>query len=152
MTVEERLRSFPGPGSGSARARIGRGEPSRRLVVVSNRVGPIAAGKASEGGLAVALRAALESRGGLWFGYSGSVSDQPSETPKIEFVRQHHRRDARPDAAGFRGILYWLCQPRAMAAGRYRQSLVGLSRRTLPDTCRVNRKFARSLAPMLTPG
>ena len=34
--------------------------PNRRLVVVSNRVGPIAAGKASEGGLAVALRAALE--------------------------------------------------------------------------------------------
>src|SRR5690348_10685720 len=33
---------------------------NRRLVVVSNRVGPIAAGKASEGGLAVALRAALE--------------------------------------------------------------------------------------------
>ena len=59
-------------------------EPSRRLVVVSNRVGPIASGKASEGGLAVALRAALETSGGLWFGYSGSVAEQPSETPTVE--------------------------------------------------------------------
>ena len=41
----------------------GRPRPNRRLVVVSNRVGPIAAGKASEGGLAVALRAALRERG-----------------------------------------------------------------------------------------
>ena len=40
----------------------------RRLVVVSNRVGPIGRDKAAQGGLAVALRAALERAGGLWFG------------------------------------------------------------------------------------
>ena len=36
------------------------GAPERRLVVVSNRVGPIARGKAAQGGLAVAVGAALE--------------------------------------------------------------------------------------------
>src|SRR3954452_17698724 len=86
MTVDERLHTRPAdirpqPARTPTRRE---GEPSRRLVVVSNRVGPIAAGKASEGGLAVALRAALEINGGLWFGYSGTISDPPSETPKIE--------------------------------------------------------------------
>src|SRR6202162_3227719 len=59
-------------------------EAARRLVVVSNRAGPIARGKPSQGGLAVALRAALERNGGIWFGYSGSVAERPSGTPALE--------------------------------------------------------------------
>jgi trehalose 6-phosphate synthase len=43
-----------------------------RLVVVSNRVGPIR-GAAAAGGLAVALLDALRERGGLWFGWSGRI-------------------------------------------------------------------------------
>jgi trehalose 6-phosphate synthase len=147
MTVDERLRTPPG----SARARIGQGgEPSRRLVVVSNRVGPIASGKASEGGLAVALRAALESRGGLWFGYSGSVSDQPGETPKIETAGNITaatldltRRDFEEYYIGHANRVLW-------PLFHYRPSLVGFSRRDLAGYLRVNRKFARALAPMLT--
>ena len=47
-----------------------------RLVVVSNRVTiPERHEKAAAGGLAVALREALEQRGGLWFGWSGGVSE-----------------------------------------------------------------------------
>src|SRR3954452_6438732 len=149
MTVDERVRTLPGPGA--ARARTGRGgEPSRRLVVVSNRVGPIASGKASEGGLAVALRAALETRGGLWFGYSGSVSDQPSETPKIETAGNITaatldltRRDFEEYYIGYANRVLW-------PLFHYRPSLVGFSRRDLAGYLRVNRKFARSLAPMLS--
>src|SRR5437667_137546 len=59
---------------------------SRRLVVVSNRVGPIARGKVSHGGLAVALLAALEQAGGVWFGFSGTVTERPKETPHLETV------------------------------------------------------------------
>ncbi len=148
MTVEERLRTSPAP----TRARVGRArEPSRRLVVVSNRVGPIAAGKASEGGLAVALRAALESRGGLWFGYSGSVSEQPSETPKIETsgnitaaTLDLTRRDFEDYYISYANRVLW-------PLFHYRPSLVGFSRRALAGYLRVNRKFARALAPMLTP-
>ena len=48
---------------------------SQRLVVVSNRVGPLDdEGKA--GGLAVGLADALRRRGGLWFGWSGETSDE----------------------------------------------------------------------------
>jgi len=41
---------------------------SRRLVVVSNRVTPTAAARPDSGGLAVAIRAALQQSGGIWFG------------------------------------------------------------------------------------
>ena len=47
-----------------------------RLVIVSNRVTvPDRGEKAAAGGLAVALREALEKQGGLWFGWSGAVSE-----------------------------------------------------------------------------
>ena len=46
-----------------------------RLVVVSNRV-PVPQAGAAPGGLAVALGGLMERRGGFWFGWSGTVSDQ----------------------------------------------------------------------------
>ena len=64
-------------------ARVSSAAAPRRLVIVSNRVGPIEHDKPSQGGLAVAVRAALERAGGLWFGFSGSVSERPSEAPKL---------------------------------------------------------------------
>lgn len=51
--------------------------PTRRVVVVSNRVPDPAAG-AQAGGLAVALGGLMRRRGGLWFGWSGQVSDDTS--------------------------------------------------------------------------
>jgi trehalose 6-phosphate synthase len=53
--------------------------PDRRLVVVSNRVPPPGdARRLSVGGLVSALQPALEARGGMWFGWSGSAGDSPS--------------------------------------------------------------------------
>src|SRR3954468_5193310 len=124
---------------------------NRRLVVVSNRVGPIAAGKASEGGLAVALRAALENAGGLWFGYSGMISDPPGETLRIETAGNITaatldltRRDFEEYYIGYANRVLW-------PLFHYRPSLVGYTRRALAGYMRVNRKFARALALMLTP-
>ena len=57
-------------------AAIVRGGSNGRLVVVSNRV-PLASSSApAAGGLAVALKAALKARGGLWFGWSGKSSEK----------------------------------------------------------------------------
>ena len=47
----------------------------RRLVVVSNRVGPLD-DDAKAGGLAVGLADALKRRGGLWFGWSGETAEE----------------------------------------------------------------------------
>jgi trehalose 6-phosphate synthase len=132
-----------------AAAKVGSG--NRRLVVVSNRVGPIAPGKVSHGGLAVALRAALESTGGLWFGFSGSVTERPSENPKIEKVDNVSmatldltKRDFDEYYVGYANRVLW-------PLFHYRPSLVGFSRRDLAGYQRVNRTFARALMPMLKP-
>jgi trehalose 6-phosphate synthase len=125
---------------------------ARRLVVVSNRVGPISRSKAAQGGLAVAIRAALEEAGGIWFGYSGSISERPSETPGLEIdgnvtaaTLDLSRRDYEEYYIGFANRVLW-------PLFHYRPSLIGYARRDLAGYMRVNRRFARALMPMLTPG
>jgi trehalose 6-phosphate synthase len=55
-----------------------------RLVVVSNRVAvPDPTGKGAAGGLAVAVREAFQTQGGLWFGWSGKVTAEPDAHPKL---------------------------------------------------------------------
>src|SRR5690606_15893865 len=49
-----------------------------RLVVVSNRVAPIKAGKIAAGGLAVGVYDALRQSGGIWFGSNGDVTVNPT--------------------------------------------------------------------------
>jgi trehalose 6-phosphate synthase len=125
---------------------------NRRLVVVSNRVAPVAPGKVAEGGLAVALRAALGQSGGIWFGFSGSVAERPSEMPNIVqagnitfATLDLTRRDFDEYYIGFSNRVLW-------PLFHYRPSLVGFSRRALAGYLRVNRGFARALQPMLAAG
>src|SRR3546814_17658491 len=61
---------------GEHRARCARWEAvvMSRLVAVSNRVGSLR-GTTRAGGLAVALAEALQTRHGLWFGWSGEVTE-----------------------------------------------------------------------------
>src|SRR5271170_5691591 len=56
---------------------------NRRLVVVSNRVTPIIAAKPDSGGLAVAIRCALQQSGGIWFGWSGEVQETAHTEPNV---------------------------------------------------------------------
>jgi len=123
----------------------------RRLVVVSNRVGPVDSGKASEGGLAVAIRAALERAGGIWFGFSGTVAERPQETPhrttlgNITWATLDlSRRDIDEYYVGFANRVLW-------PLFHYRPSLVGFTRRALAGYLRVNNAFARGLEPLLAP-
>ncbi len=51
-----------------------------RLVVISNRV-PLPGIGPRAGGLAVALDGLMEKRGGLWFGWSGTVSSTATDRP-----------------------------------------------------------------------
>jgi trehalose 6-phosphate synthase len=59
---------------------------TRRLVSVSNRVS-IPRKQAAPGGLAVGVLAAMKARGGLWFGWSGELTDEGE--PGMEVVRRH---------------------------------------------------------------
>src|SRR3546814_11280732 len=55
-----------------------------RLVVVSSRVSAAKQTRpGAEGGLSVAVRAALRERGGIWFGWSGQVAANDYGEPTV---------------------------------------------------------------------
>ncbi len=127
------------------------GENRRRLVVVSNRVSTIDEGRPDSGGLAVAIRAALQENGGIWFGWSGGVEEQPGDEPHIatrgpltHATLDLSPRDYNEYYIGFANRVLW-------PLFHFRGSLVEFSRRDYAGYLRVNRLFAGRLAPMLTP-
>ena len=121
-----------------------------RLVVVSNRVAAVKQSRpGAEGGLAVAVRAALRERGGIWFGWSGKVLerdyDQPTLTQagKITYATiDLTQRDYDEYYIGFSNSTLWpLCH--------YRLDLTDFALRTWAGYQRVNTLFAHRLQPML---
>src|SRR5215813_11815129 len=77
-------RTYPAPASQlTRRPHFHDHTGARRLVVVSNRVSLTTAAKPDSGGLAVAIRAALQESGGIWFGWSGKVRQEPPTEPAI---------------------------------------------------------------------
>ncbi len=124
-----------------------------RLIVVSNRVPvPDASGAAPAGGLAVALQAALEERGGLWLGWSGQTSDEAG-TSALTMVEAGHVTYALTDLTandvdeyyfGFANRVLWpICH--------YRLDLAEYGRKEMAGYFRVNRFFAERLAPLIRP-
>lgn len=121
-----------------------------RLVIISNRVAADS-GKPDSGGLAVAIRAALENHGGMWFGWSGEVDDEAGDAPaRVEHgpftsaTLNLSQRDYNEYYLGFANRVLW-------PLFHFRGSLVDYSRQDFAGYLRVNRKFARSLVPMLVP-
>lgn len=118
-----------------------------RLVVVSNRVA--LPGVDSAGGLAVALQAALEETGGLWFGWSGKIDPEASgkvheiESGNIRYVTVDlSKRDHDDYYNGFANRTLWPLL-------HFRVDLVDYSRATYAAYRRVNAMFAEKLAPLL---
>jgi trehalose 6-phosphate synthase len=121
-----------------------------RLVVVSNRVGlPESSG--GTGGLEVAIRAALKRSGGLWFGWSGRISDKPPGPPRIveqdrvTYVTVDLQSDDYQEFySGFANRVLWPIL-------HYRHDLAEYSRRDLGGYFRVNEYYCRHLDGMLRP-
>ncbi len=118
-----------------------------RLVVVSNRVALPREVRA--GGLAVAMDAALRETGGLWFGWSGRAVD--GEPGPVQIQTDGPVTYATVDLAkadydayynGFANRTLWPLL-------HYRPDLVDYRRDTYRAYQRVNRWFARSLAPLI---
>ncbi|MCK8786957.1 trehalose-6-phosphate synthase [Roseomonas sp. NAR14] len=124
-----------------------------RIVVVSNRV-PVPSGNAGQaGGLAVALLGLMERRGGLWFGWSGAVTDSraPGQIDEPTLAQRGSIGYATVDLteaehrgyyAGYANGVLWPmlhAMPHLMAF-----------RRADLDTYReVNERFGKVLAPLL---
>jgi len=124
---------------------------SHRLVVVSNRVTTRAHARPDSGGLAVAIRAALQHNGGIWFGWSGEIHDAASddlqitaEGPLTFATLDLSKKDFDEYYIGYANRVLW-------PLFHFRPSLVQFSRRDLAGYLRVNRTFARVLSPMLSP-
>lgn len=122
-----------------------------RIVVVSNRVGPLSdTGRA--GGLAVALVDVLRERGGLWFGWSGDISEEGTFGP-LQASDEGNVATATIDVsqadydefyAGFSNRALW-------PTLHYRLDLTDFDKRLEQGYRRVNERFANRLVPLLKP-
>ena len=125
-----------------------------RLVVISNRVPPPGRSGAEAGGLAVALKAVLRQRGGLWLGWSGDTAeDDEPERVKVHFREEGNtlfalvdltRRDLDEYYNGFANRALWPLL-------HYRLDLTDFDRQDLSGYMRVNAFFAKVLAERLKP-
>jgi len=119
--------------------------------MVSNRLLAPRERMSRAGGLAIALREALQRQGGVWFGWSGEVVDAPSASARTTTAGRitYATLDLSPDDydayyIGYANSTLWpLCH--------YRLGLIEFRRAAFRGYQRVNANFAKALLPMLRP-
>jgi trehalose 6-phosphate synthase len=122
-----------------------------RLVIVSNRVGPVR-DSARAGGLAVAIVEALRESGGLWFGWSGEISEQGTHGPlKTETVGRIDLTTIDIDAEDYRLHYAGYTNRTLWPVFHYRLDLAEFEREWLDGYYAVNERFAARLYPLLRP-
>lgn len=123
-----------------------------RLIIVSNRVQPPSGeGGGNQGGLAVALAAALRESSGIWFGWSGATTDQ--FTGHISLQRHFGVTTATIDLEeqdvdeyynGYANRTLW-------PLFHYRMDLAEFESGFAEGYERVNQRFADTLVPLIEP-
>ncbi len=121
-----------------------------RLIIVSNRVAvPDSPRTPLAGGMAVAVKAALKNRDGVWFGWSGKVSDEPALTPRTVDVNKVtyvlidlSSNDIQEYYNGLANSVLWPIL-------HYRVDLQEYSRADAGGYMRVNRMFADRLSGLV---
>lgn len=123
-----------------------------RLVIISNRVQPpTGEGEGNQGGLAVALSAALRESSGIWFGWSGETTEQFSghinlqrafgvTTATIDLEAQ----DVDEYYNGYANRTLW-------PLFHYRMDLAEFESGFAEGYERVNQRFAETLEPLIEP-
>jgi trehalose 6-phosphate synthase len=126
-------------------------DPMSRLIVVSNRVSPPTGGNANQGGLAVALAAALRESDGIWFGWSGEEVER--FTGEIDYQRNDGVATATIDLEpqdtdeyynGYANRTLWPLFHYRIDLAEYERSFAG-------GYARVNARFADTLRPLIEP-
>jgi trehalose 6-phosphate synthase len=122
-----------------------------RLVVVSNRVSLPSERAQRAGGLAVAIREALDRNGGLWFGWSGETVEGPA--PEAATVTKGNVDYALIDLspAEFEGFYNGYANSTLWPLFHYRLGLVKFQRADFQAYMAVNARFAAALTPLLKP-
>src|SRR5215472_8200153 len=123
-----------------------------RLVVVSNRVAPITEGEPTAGGLAAGVLDALRQKGGIWFGWSGEVTDTADAPAHVEravgpitlCTVDLARRDYDAYYRGFANGTLWPTLHYQVGHARFDWAEFDGYRR-------VNARFAQALARLVRP-
>jgi trehalose 6-phosphate synthase len=123
-----------------------------RLVVVSNRVAPITEGEPTAGGLAAGVLDALKQKGGIWFGWSGEVTDDAVSPAHVErtvgsitlYTVDLCRRDYDDYYRGFANGTLWPTLHYQVGHARFSWDEFAGYRR-------VNTLFAQALAKLVRP-
>ena len=129
------------------------GSMGPRLVIVSNRVAvPEVGAKQMAGGLVVAVKAALRGRTGVWFGWSGKISEAKTAQPRV--TQRNHMSYAVIDLAktDFEEYYNGLANRVLWPILHYRVDLQEYSRADQSGYMRVNRIFADSLGAIIREG
>ncbi len=120
-----------------------------RLITVSNRVGLPGATRA--GGLEAAMREALQVEGGVWFGWSGEISESRSTSPamatkgNISFATVDlTRADYEDYYLGYANSTLWPLL-------HYQLGLIEFHRKQFQGYIGVNAYLARMLEPLIEP-
>ncbi|MDX1480193.1 MAG: alpha,alpha-trehalose-phosphate synthase (UDP-forming) [Woeseiaceae bacterium] len=124
---------------------------NRRLIIVSNRVARPKKNGAAAGGLAVGVLGALRERGGVWFGWSGKLTDTEPSSPEISSegnidyaTISLNRKDYEQYYNGYSNRVLWpVCH--------YLLDFVQYDAADFDGYRRVNAVFARKLGSILKP-
>jgi len=122
-----------------------------RLVIVSNRIALPNEKAARAGGLAVALREALERRGGLWFGWSGETTTGETAAPELVTARKITYATIDLNAEDYQHFYIGFANGVLWPLFHYRVGLSNFRRPAYEGYQRVNQIFAEKLAPLLQP-
>jgi len=124
-----------------------------RLIVVSNRVAvPDPEGPRQAGGLAVAVNAALKHREGIWFGWSGEISEDGAETsPRVITRRQRSFVTIDLSATDFQEYYNGFANRVLWPILHYRVDLAEFTAVDLGGYLRVNARFAEALSRFIRP-
>ncbi|KKW89517.1 MULTISPECIES: alpha,alpha-trehalose-phosphate synthase (UDP-forming) [Sphingobium] len=125
-----------------------------RLLIVSNRVqaARLEDGSGNQGGLSVALSAALRESGGIWFGWSGDIAEHFSGG--MHFEKENgittvtvdlEARDVEEYYSGYANCTLW-------PLFHYRLDLARYDRMFANGYERVNERFAQTLVPLIEEG
>ena len=123
-----------------------------RLIIVSNRVNPPTDDRdGAAGGLAVALAAALREYQGVWFGWSGNVTEQFTGQLSLQHVSgilvatiDLEEQDVQEYYNGYANKTLW-------PLFHYRIDLTAYERSFGHGYDRVNARFAETVRPLIEP-
>jgi trehalose 6-phosphate synthase len=121
-----------------------------RLVAVSNRIS-VPRRTTPPGGLALGVHAAMHSRGGLWFGWSGEIAERDAEAARIVLRDRIAYGTIDLTQADYDEYYLGFCNAAIWPLFHYFLDAVRYQDEQYEAYWRVNRTFARNLYPVLKP-